>query len=428
MATDDDVTMWLRYAERLAAMIRPPAGEAVQVTTPSTPWDWGGQSPPPGSLPYAQWSLLNVVPSNPQEQTNSNAAAGGSGFDRSYKVWMNSLAVGDLQSDHHYQTLQSSADQTRRQYTADYRSAQAQWRREAPSGTPNFHDWLADPAQLALTDQINTDKQAVENTDQQLQQYVQQIEAPTKDILAAYDEPEYQATFSSGAGSVNERTWDLGAGSPNPIDYVREITGNAFGGDATHGTGSSLEITQDTSEYQYREHYAEWGAAAWLDFLAVGLAGDRKEEKVWEQAADYHVLIEFQDVRRIPVKAGGWYSGVDTFANGPYATGFSKDKSGGDNYFFGPGGSLSRIYTGMVVAYRPKVTLTTSESYSTSLHEAWQREGGLDFGPLVFGTEESGESTSAKAERDGATLTLTSSANWPVILGMTSAWTAPPTG
>jgi len=185
VATDDDVTMWLRYAERLAAMIRPPAGEAVQVTTPSTPWDWGGQSPPPGSLPYAQWSLLNVVPSNPQEQTNSNAAAGGSGFDRSYKVWMNSLAVGDLQSDHHYQTLQSSADQTRRQYTADYRSAQAQWRREAPSGTPNFHDWLADPAQLALTDQINTDKQAVANTDQQLQQYVQQIEAPTKDILAA---------------------------------------------------------------------------------------------------------------------------------------------------------------------------------------------------------------------------------------------------
>ncbi|WP_110050422.1 hypothetical protein [Nocardiopsis sp. L17-MgMaSL7] len=107
-------------------------------------------------------------------------------------------------------------------------------------------------------------------------------------------------------------------------------------------------------------------------------------------------------------------------------TRFSKYKSGANNYFFGPGGSLSRIYTGMVVAYRPKVTLTTWESYSSYLYSAWRDEGGLDFGPLVFGTEESGESTSAKVEQNGATLTLTSTANWPVILGMTSSWTVPP--
>ncbi|MFE9242320.1 hypothetical protein [Nocardiopsis sp. NPDC006938] len=426
MATEESVSMWLRYAQKLSEMINAGPGEAVQVTTPSTPWDWGGQTPPPGSLPYSLWSLLNVVPSNPQEQTNTNAAAGSSGFDHSYRVWMNALAVGNLEHDTHYKSLQASANEARRKYTTDYQAAQAQWKNTVPSGTPDFHTWLNDPAQFALLDQINNDKQDVLDKDQQLRDYVKQIEAPTKDILDAYDNPQYQATFSSAAGNVLERKWNLGTGSPYPIDYVMEITGSNFGGDATNGTASSLEINQDTAEYDYTEHYAEWGGATWLDFLAAGLAGNRKDVTAWGHSQGFTVKIDFQDVRTIPVRADGWYSGVDAFKDGPYATGFSKYKSGSDNYFFGAGGSLSRIYTGMVVAYRPKVTLTTWESYSSYLYSSWHDEGGLDFGPLDFGTEESGESTSAKVEQDGATLTLTSTANWPIILGMKSSWTVPP--
>lgn len=264
------------------------------------------------------------------------------------------------------------------------------------------------------------------NKDQQLQDYVKQIEAPTKDILDAYDNPQYQGMFSSAFGNVQERKWNLGTNSPYPIDYVMQITGNNFSGDATNGMATSLEVTRDTTEYNYTEHYAEWGAGSWLDFLAAGLAGNRKTVQSWGLDTGFSVKIEFQDARTIPIKADGWYSGVNSFKNGPYAAGFSKYKSGANNYFFGPGGSLSRIYTGMVVAYRPKVTLTTWESYSSYLYSAWHDEGGLDFGPLVFGTEESGESTSAKVEQNGATLTLTSTANWPVILGMTSSWTVPP--
>lgn len=426
MADANSVNMWLRYAQVLSEMISLPAGEAVQVTTPSTPWNWGGTEPPVGTLPYSLWSLLNVVPANPQEQTNSNAAAGSSGFDHAYRLWMNCLAVGNLENDQHYKDLQISANNARRKYTDDYAAAQAEWKGKVPSGTPDFRTWLHDDPQYGLLTQINADKDTITDTYQQLRGYVAQIAAPTRDILDTYDDKQYQATFSSPQGNVNERTWTLGTNSPYPIDYVKQITGGNFGGDAVNGNYAKSEITDNTKLYDYQEHYAEWGAASWLDFLAGGLAGNRKTVETWNTYHRHLVRMEFQDVRIVPVKAGGWYSGVNTFKNGPYATGFSKRKNGSDNYFFGPGGSLSRIYTGMVVAYRPKVTLATDDGYMDKLYSTWKNEGGLDFGPLVFGAENSGESTAASVSRESDALVLTSKASWPIILGMTSSWTVPP--
>ncbi|MYR35014.1 hypothetical protein GTW20_22815 [Nocardiopsis alba] len=424
MSIQEDVDRWLQYAQELSKMIRLPAGEAIQVTTPSTPWDWGGRTP--GALPYSQWSLLNVVPSTPQQQTNAHAAGGSSGFDHSYRVWMNSLAVGNLEGDNHYKQLQANAAAARRTYTEYYKSVQLQWKNDVPSGTPDFSTWLNQDGQYAQLSQIKANRQAIDNEDKQLQDYVNQIEAPTADILAAYEDKQYQDVFSGPGGNVTERTWTLGTGKPYAIDYITEITGGNFGGDAVNGNKASFHMDYESEKYKYEEHFATVDTGGWLDFMAFGLGGNRKEAGVWGESSDWSLDIEFQDVRTIPIKAGGWYSGVNAFKNGPYAEGFSKYKDGDKNYFFGAGGSLSRIYTGMVVAYRPKAVLKTWESYTDYVHSSWQAEGGVEIGPFVFGTEMSGESTSAKVEKEEDTLTLTSTASWPVILGMASSWTVPP--
>ncbi|MET9784252.1 hypothetical protein ABZY32_24585 [Nocardiopsis alba] len=424
MTNVNDIDRWSKYAQQLSDMIKLPAGEAIQMTTPSTPWDWGGRTP--GALPYSQWSLLNVVPSTPQQQTNAHTAGGSSGFDHSYRVWMNSLAVGNLEGDNHYKQLQANAAAARRTYTDYYKSVQLQWKNATPSGTPDFSTWLNQDGQYAQLSQIKANRQAIDNEDKQLQNYVNQIEAPTADILAAYEDKQYQDVFSGPGGNVTERTWPLGTGKPYAIDYITEITGGNFGGDATNGNKASLHIDKQSKDYNFEEHFSTVDGGGFLEFMAFGLGANRKAESAWGSDLAWSLDIEFQDARTIPIKAGGWYSGVNAFKNGPYAEGFSKYKNGDKNFFFGPGGSLSRIYTGMVVAYRPTIVFEAHQSYIDTYHEQWQAEGGIEIGPFIFGTETSGESTSAKVEKSTNKLTLTSTASWPVILGMASSWTVPP--
>ena len=97
--------LWEQYMQSLSTKITLEAGEALQVIYPYITWDWGGVSPMPDSFSYEEWMGLNVVPSNPTQNTISSAAASQSGFDQAYSNWFNTLAIGDLAKDTHYLSL-----------------------------------------------------------------------------------------------------------------------------------------------------------------------------------------------------------------------------------------------------------------------------------------------------------------------------------
>lgn len=421
-------TLWLQYLQELAASTTLKGGEALQAIYPYQPWNWGGKEPVFGSYPYEQWAALNVVPAVPFLNGNTSPATE-SGFDNGYMVWMNALAVGELAEDPHYQKLQQQLAAANEKSLRDWSSVKNVFINTTKGTSGTFAAWLAEAANEGYAAQLTADKAIVEGVRKELLEYQERIETPVKAITAAFNNAEYQTvtTDPNSGKAVSLRTW---ATSPkNPWEHVEAITNRNFGGPATAGNSQGISLAHSSSQYSYQSFYGAAETGFWDDFIGAGAAGSYSKID-WDSFADqYTIDIKFQDLTTVEVSPRQWYAGtnVTSYGGGPYAAHFSKYKSGGEaSYFFGPGGALSRIYTGLIVAYRPTVTITAGEEFAKYLHEQWKAKAGVEVGPFFFGAETSGENTAASATESGGSLTLESKANWPMILGMTSAWTYPP--
>lgn len=419
--------LWLQYMQSLSAKVTLQAGEALQVIYPYITWDWGGISPLANSFSYQEWLALNVVPSDPTQNTNSSAAASQSGFDSAYSNWYNTLAIGDLPNDTHYVSLQSQLTDAINKYTLDYGNAQNIWTNQTGGTGTAFAAWLALPPQYGVSTQLTEDKENVTGVQTQLDNYRKQILTPVANIGVTYNNPSFQGavTDPNSGKSVTVRLWDT-----NPVNaytYLETITGNNFGGDATKGKKDTTSFNTSSEQYNYQEVYGEAGTGLFADFISIEGEGSYKKIDWSSFSEQYTISINWQDLGTVTITPEGWYAGtnITSYAAGPYATGFSEYNNGG-NYFFGEGGALARIYTKMIVAYRPTITIEASSSFATYMYEKWQAEAGIEIGPFFFGGKTGGETQQSTAAASGGTFTITSLSDWPMIVGMVSAWTMPP--
>lgn len=423
----DQSTLWLQYMETLSSAVTLQAGEALQSVYPFQPWNWGGQSPVTDSYSYEQWSVLNVVPSTPYLNSNTSPATQ-SGFDTGYGNWFNTLAIGDLATDQHYQALQAQVATAAGTYTRDVQNVQNVWRNQTGGSGQTFAAWQADPVNAGYVAQLGSDLSALTGLQAELKQYQAQIQSPVQGILTAFNDTSAQ-TYVTDPNSGTQRQVRIWATVPTtPWAHVQDITNANFGGDAVAGSPLSFSLDQSTSQYDYSTYSGEGGAGIWDDFIGVEAGGKISGVDWSEFDSQYTIQFDFQDFATVDVAADAWYQGTDvaSYAKGPYATGFSEFASGADNFFFGVGGALSRIYTKLIVGYRPTVTVTAGSTFSTYAEQQWESEDGLEIGPFFFGSEQSGESTSSSVSVQDESLVLKSTADWPVIVGMVSAWTVPP--
>lgn len=425
----DQEQLWLQYLKALSDKVQLQAGEALQAIYPYQPWSWGGRNPSPSSYPYEQWELLNVVPSDPYQNTNSGAAASQKGFDVAYSNWFNLLAVGDLEHDQPYQHYQDALNNAIRKYTTDYQNAQNTWKNQTGGVTPDFATWLAAPPQMGIKVGLDQDSDDIKAKQTELDKYRSRIVTPVQAISDQFANDSYQglATDPSSGKSVKLRLWNTVPA--NPYDYVESITNNNFGGDATAGSKDSFTFTSHSESYDYSHYFGEGGAAVWYDFIGLEVGGEVDQVDWSTFSSDYSISISWQDLATVSVTPDGWYAGtnITTYGRqGPYATGFSAFDDGSTNYFFGAGGALSRIYTGLVVAYRPSITISASEEFASYMHRKWEAEAGIEIGPFFFGFKASGETEKSSLSQDGANLVITSESPWPLIVGMKSAWTLTP--
>jgi hypothetical protein len=424
----DQSTLWLQYLAQLSASKTLKGGEALQAVYPYQPWNWGGREPVLGSYSYEEWAALNVVPSVPYLNSNTSPATQ-SGFDNGYMIWMNALAVGDLHEDPHYVQLQAQLNEASNKSLSDWANVKDVFMNQTKGGGVTFAQWLAEPENEGYAAQLAADKVTLEGVRAEFYEYQKRIVTPVKAMAEAYENAEYQSlsTDPNSGKAVPLRIW---ATSPKtPWDYLQAITNQKFGGPAVAGNAQSVELSHTSSQYNYHQYYGDAGGGFWDDFIGVGAEGSY--EKIdWESfGEEYKVDFAFEDLTTVEVFPRQWYSGTNltSFGAGPYAANFSQYKAGGTgSYFFGPGGSLSRIYTGLMVAYRPKVTISAGEQFASYLHEQWKAKVGVEIGPFFFGSEHSGETTAASASMSGGSLVLESKSNWPVVVGMSSAWTYPP--
>jgi hypothetical protein len=423
----DQSSLWLQYLEQLNTIVALQPGEALQAIYPFQPWDWGGQSPMPNSYSYEQWSVLNVVPSAPYLNSNTSPASQ-SGFDTAYSNWMNTLAIGDLAKDPHYTSLQAQVAAAAAKLTTDNQSAMDVWQNQTGGTGETFEAWKADPQNLGYVAQLNADALALSGLETELTNYQEQIVSPVQAIQTAFNNVAFQTavTNPNSGKTVQVRIW--GTSPPTPWAYLENITNNDFGGKATAGNPRSFTLDQTSSQYDYEETSTEGGGAFWDDFIGIEAGGEYSKVDWSQFDSEYSVAFSFQDLTTVPVLPDAWYQGADvaSYSQGPYSAGFSAFDSGAGNFYFGVGGALSRIYTDLIVAYRPKVVITAGSDFTTSLQEKWKAEAGIEIGPFFFGSETSGEKTSSTVTVSDASLVLESTANWPVIIGMKSAWTVAP--
>lgn len=423
----DQQALWLQYMQALSDKINLGAGEALQVVYPYISWNWGGQSPIVGSFSYEAWMALNVVPSDPTQDSNSSAAASQSGFAQGYMNWINALAIGNLSKDAHYVQLQANVTNAGNTYTTDYDNVMNVWKNKGGNTSGSFAAWLTEPPQVGYATQLDEDKQSLAAAQVQLDNYRQQIESPVSTMTTQYNNTDFQGLVMdpNSGKSVSAHLWDTDPATP--ADYINNITGNNFGGNATSGNGDSFTFDQDAQQYSNSQVYGEAGGIV-ADFFAIESEGSFSQADMTSFSSDYTVEFSCQDLGTVTVTPEGWYSGtnVASYAAGPYATGFSEFDNEGGNYFFGPGGALSRIYTKLIVAYRPTVTITASQEFSDYMLQQWQQESGIEIGPFFFGGETSGSEQSSTASSSNGQFVIQSTANFPVIVGQVSAWTIPP--
>jgi len=423
----DQSTLWLQYLQQVAASVTLKGGEALQAVYPYQPWNWGGENPILGSYSYEQWAALNVVPAVPFLNGNTSPATQ-SGFDTGYLTWINSLAVGDLRNDPHYVELQSQLSEASNTALRDWSNVRNVFMNETRGAGPTFAAWIAEPAQKGYSTQLNADEATIVGLQTELDEYRERIVTPVKAMVEAFKNAEYQAlaTDPNSRKSVSLPVW---ATSPRtPWEHVQAITNNRFGGPAVAGSAQSFALEHSSSQYSYHEYYGSAEGGLWDDFIGIGAEGSYRKVDWSSFEEEYKIEFRFEDVITVEVSPRQWFAGTNltNYGSGPYAANHSTYKGGPGTYFFGPGGALSRIYTGLIVAYRPTVTITAGTQFASYLHEEWQAKVGIEIGPFFFGGEASGESTEATAEVNGASLTLASKENWPMIVGMTSAWTYPP--
>lgn len=421
-------TLWTQYMNGLKNQVKLVAGEALQMITPNKLWNWGGKDPISGQFPYEEWMFLNVVPSDPLQNTNNGAAASQSGFDTAYQNWFNHLAIGDLSHDENYQKLQDALNMAEAGYQDIYQQAKVAWMNETSGKTPDFRTWLADPAQYAVNNRITEAKNNLDAEQVQLNEYRDRIISPIKAITDAYNNNAFQGNVSDPNSSkiYPVRLWS--SDPVSPFRYVMDITNNNFGEDAVKGTRVALSFNSGSATYDYSKDYGKAGAL-WDEFVYVHVSGSYEKVQWSSFAEDYSINIEFQDLKQVTITPGQWFSGTNltSYGKGPYSTGFSEYQSGTQNYFFGPGGAVSRVYKSLIVGYRPTITISAGSAFSSYLAEKWNANASIAIGPFYFSSGSySSEYEKATVTTSDGKLTLKSADNWPLIVGVVSAWTREP--
>lgn len=313
--------------EAIKNLVSLESGEALQMISPNELWDWGGKDAS-AVLSYDQFMFLNVVPSNPLQNTNNGAASSQTGFDTSYQNWFNHLCIDELGHDEQYAKLVNDLNLATDNYQSHRDNLQNIWKNTTDTATIKFDDWLND--NIGYKTELASLSDDVTAKVSQLNDYRSRIQSTVTNIGNVYNNQAYQGNITDPASkkSYPVRLWNT---SPqNAFKYVMSITDSNFGGDAKHGTSSNISFNKSSNSYDYQRFYGDT-TAEWSDFISIYVNGNYDKFDWSTFTENYSLNISFQDIKEVSISPGRWYDGsnIASFAKGPYSTGYSEFNSGG---------------------------------------------------------------------------------------------------
>lgn len=181
---------------------------------------------------------------------------------------------------------------------------------------------------------------------------------------------------------------------------------------ASVGSGSS---TAGTIQVPLPEQGESVDAAPGTTCFAVVLPGGADTPLPLSAGAGQFLDIHADAWGLVSIRPAGWYDGalVAVKRGGPYATG---DR----NMFFGDGGVLRNLLTGMYVALRPTVTASVTPSFADALRQQVSSGAQIRIGSLMFTSVDVG-GAGRPASSPATSVVASSAASDAVIIGVTVA-------
>jgi hypothetical protein len=218
------------------------------------------------------------------------------------------------------------------------------------------------------------------------------------DALEAFNNDAFQleATLPSGI-KQKLRTFEI---TPSLDDFVSES------GAITDGGNPAFSFSLDKSSYRYRYEQTRWGGrASYLGgFLGSARAGGQRTSIDVSQSS-FKLDFSCRNIQIFTITPGPWFSGtvIKGFKDGPWIEG--GPVANGTVKLWGADGILSLLSTQIVVVYKPKFTISLSESEYSYVKTEVSASGGFSIGPFGFGA--SYGRTTEDISLDEATQTVT---------------------
>lgn len=384
-----------------------------QLQYPFSTWDW--QVTSIGYTSAAQWDFCSAVP---QFSATGSYASAGTAFNDTYGAVLNVVKAhttdaalqAELNEANNLLVLATNG------YDTIYSQAKNAYDIETGgSNDPTFILWLAGLGGRSWQSKLDAAYKNVQAQQDVYNQLLSETKTPgLNDAISRFHNSEYFTKFqdSSLGGFPPVPAYSIGMDSTTWLGKVKSGKG---------GSSGKIEFSNSQEEYDYKKTWAKGSASVGNFFWSVEVGGSW--EKVEEFATDssLEVTIEFEAWDQINIDAGRWYNGafVSSIQEGPFIRGYSpRGAEPGTKAVWGANGIMTIQKVGMIVCYKPKFSITVSDSAFNAFSEKWKVASAIRVGPFSFSG--GGGSNSSGWIADSATKTFSgeSTSETPLILGV----------
>jgi hypothetical protein len=408
----DDTMFNLMYGAMINQLGLSPSN--FQLIYPFVSWNW-----PVTPTGYISSALRDFCATIPQWSAVGSYESSGTRFDDAYSQFLSTIMATTTNPtlQNQINAANNSLQLAANAYNTLLAQATAAYQ-QAVGGTnsPTFSAWLGTPGGLAWSSQLNSSAANVTQAAGVYNSLVAETQTPALSAAnAAFANSAYYSKLQDPGLSGFPPVPGYGV-SNNPAAWTQNVQGGG-------GTPGSVKFNQGQQAFDYSNTWSQSTQAVDAFFFSIVQNNSWQQITQFQSAQSLGVEIAFAAWDTIQIQPGGWYtsSAPRFYQNGPFNKGYTgHPDQAGDTAAFGSGGYMNAVKTGMIVAYQPKITITTDSSTFNSVQTNWNSSSGIAVGPFYFDNSSSGgQQYSFTASASNNQLVVQSTSTTPVIVGVT---------
>jgi hypothetical protein len=382
-----------------------------QMLYPFMVWDWKVE--PKGFTSASQYNFQSTLP---QWSAVGAYTSAGRTFHQGYQAFLN--AIDPATDDPKLQQELAMQWNNLQLAINDLETVSAQAKvvyadEVGPSNDPPYSQWLGTPSGLPFKTRIEAASKKMMDEQLKYDQLVDRTQSQALKVAQALFADQQFYTKLDDPGLKDFPAQPAYSVDQTSAQWVQK----AVRGDVPSG---ELVWTTGDASFDYRRTWAGGSASVGRIFWSVNVNGswERLEQLEKDKTTSIQMTIKGWD--QISMRPQGWYDSgfLMNHRKGKFLPGYSGDKNGSDAYFWGSGGTLSLLKTGMVVAYQPSFTIKMSQSTYDLYREKFQAALGFRIGPFTFGSSGGHETETWNKQVSDRVFSGEMTGTLPVILGI----------